>query len=244
VFDDTLNQGLSVQLSQSPFLNLLPEQKVSETLKLMGHASGDRLIREVAREVCVRTNSKAMLAGSISSLGSQYVIGLNAVNCDSGDSLAKEQVRATGKDEVLKALDKAASSLRGKLGESLSSVQKFGTPVVEATTPSLEALKAFSLGVKTWNTKGDTAALPFFKRAVELDPKFAMAYARMGMVYGDLLEQTLSAGEVISTYTDAEALEDGFLGELHTGVLFRGLPIHPSARMETTEEPHQASASV
>jgi len=208
VFDETLKQGLSVQLSQSPFLNLLPEQKVSETLKLMGRAPGDRLTREVAREVCVRTNSKAMLAGSISSLGSQYVIGLNAVDCDSGDSLAKEQVRATGKDEVLKALDKAASSLRGKLGESLSSVQRFGIPVVEATTPSLEALKAFSLGVKTWNTMGDTAALPFFKRAVELDPKFAIAYARVGMVYGNLREQTLSADNMRKAYTLREKVSE------------------------------------
>ena len=208
VFDDTLKQGLSVQLSQSPFLNLLSDQKVSETLKLMGRAPGDRLSQEVAREICVRTNSKTMLAGSVSSLGSQYVIGLNAVNCDSGDSLAKEQVRATGKDEVLKALDEAASSLRGKLGESLSSVQKFGTPVVEATTPSLEALKAFSLGVKTWNTKGDTAALPFFKRAVELDPKFAMAYARMGMVYGDQLEQTLSADNMRKAYALRERVSE------------------------------------
>ena len=177
VFDDTLKQGLSVQLEQSPFLALVSERKVNETLKLMGRPAGDRLTPEVTHEVCLRTGSKAMLTGSIAGLGSQYVIGLKAVNCNTGDVLAEAQEQAAGKEAVLKALDAAAVSLRGKLGESLSSVQKYATPVEEATTPSLEALKAYSLGVKTRFAKGDTAALPFFKRAVELDPNFAMAYA-------------------------------------------------------------------
>ena len=188
VFDDTLKQGLSVQLEQSPFLSLVSEHKVNETLKMMGRPAGDRLTPEVTREVCERTSSKAMLTGSIAGLGSQYVIGLKAVSCHTGDVLAEAQEQAAAKEVVLKALDNAAGSLRGKLGESLSSVQKYATPVEEATTPSLEALKAYSLGVKTAYTKEDTAALAFFKRAVDLDPNFAMAYAWMSEIYIDLNE--------------------------------------------------------
>ena len=144
VFDDTLKQGLSVQLSQSPFLNLLPDERVSETLNLMGRASGERLTQEVAREICVRSNSKAMLAGSISSLGSQYVIGLKAVNCDSGEVFAQEQVQAAAKEQVLKVLGQETTKLRQKLGESLSSIRRFDVPLDQVTTPSLDALKALS----------------------------------------------------------------------------------------------------
>jgi DNA-binding winged helix-turn-helix (wHTH) protein/tetratricopeptide (TPR) repeat protein len=188
VFDDTLKQGLSVQLEQSPFLALLSESKVNEALRLMGRPAGDRLTPEVTRDVCLRTGSKAMLTGSITGLGSQYVIGLKAVNCNTGDVLAEAQEQAAGKEAVLKALDAAAVNLRGKLGESLSTVQKYATPLEEATTPSLEALKTYSLGVKTTHTNEATAALPFFKRAVELDPNFAMAYASMSEVYWSLNE--------------------------------------------------------
>ncbi|HKT48065.1 MAG TPA: protein kinase [Candidatus Acidoferrales bacterium] len=188
VFDDTLKQGLFVQLEQSPFLDLVSDNKVNQTLKLMGPPGGDRLTPEVAREVCQRTGSKAMLTGSIAQLGSEYVIGLKAVNCNTGDVLAGAQEQATGKEAVLKALDAAAVGLRGKLGESLSSVQKYATPVDEATTPSLEALKAYSLGRKTHFAKGDTAALPFFKRAVELDPKFGVAYRALSASYSNLNE--------------------------------------------------------
>jgi len=194
VFDDTLKQGLSVQLEQSPFLSLISERRVIETLKLMGRSPGDRLTPEVTREVCQRTGSKAMLTGSIAGLGSQYVVGLRAVNCNTGDVLAEAQEQAAGKEAVLKALDNAAVSLRGKLGESLSSVAKYATPLEEATTPSLEALKAYSLGIETWSAKGDTAALPFFKRAVDLDPNFAMAYAQMSALYHDLNEIAGAAG--------------------------------------------------
>ena len=176
VFDDTLKQGLSVQLEQSPFLDLVSDREVNETLKLMGRSVGDRLTPEVTREVCQRTGSKAMLIGSIAGLGSQYVIGLKAVNCNTGDLLAEAQEQAAGKEAVLKALDSAAVSLRSKLGESLSLVEKYATPLAEATTPSLEALKAYSLGRKMRFTKGETATLPFYKRAVELDPNFAMPY--------------------------------------------------------------------
>ena len=196
VFDDTLKQGLSVQLSQSPFLNLLPEQKVSDTLKLMGRTPGERLTQEVAREICVRTNSKAVLSGSISSLGSQYVIGLKAANCNSGDALAQEQVQAAAKEEVLKALDKAATSLREKLGESLSLVQKYDAPVEQATTSSLEALKAYSEGRKA----RDAAALPLLKRAIELDPNFAVAYAALGISYSNLGENGLASENLQKAY--------------------------------------------
>ncbi len=188
VFDDTLKQGLFVQLEQSPFLDLVSENKVNQTLKLMGRSAGDRLTPEVAREVCQRTGSKAMLTGSIAGIGSQFVIGLKAVNCNTGDVLAGAQEQAAGKETVLKALDAAAVNLRSKLGESLSSVQKYATPVAEATTTSLEALKAYSLGGKTRFAKGETAALPFFKRAVELDPKFAMSYRGLARSYANINE--------------------------------------------------------
>jgi DNA-binding winged helix-turn-helix (wHTH) protein/tetratricopeptide (TPR) repeat protein len=188
VFDDTLKQGLAIQLEQSPFLDLISEGKVNRTLKLMGRPAGDRLTPEVSREVCQRTGSKAMLIGSIAELGSQYVIGLKALDCNTGDVLVEVQNEASGKENVLKALDAGATSLRGKLGESLSSVQKYATPLEEATTPSLEALKAYSLGRKTHSAKGDTSALPFYQRAAELDPNFARAYVSMSVAYSNLNE--------------------------------------------------------
>jgi serine/threonine protein kinase/tetratricopeptide (TPR) repeat protein len=188
VFDDTLKQGLSVQLEQSPMLALVSDRRVNETLKLMGRPTGERLTPEVTREVCQRTSGKAMVTGSIATLGSQYVIGLKAVTCDTGDVLAEAQEQTAGKEAVLKALDAAAVSLRSKLGESLGSVQKYATPVEEATTPSLEALKAYSLGVKAESANGDAAALPFFQRAVDLDANFAVAYAWMSVAYFNLNE--------------------------------------------------------
>ncbi|HYA64905.1 MAG TPA: winged helix-turn-helix domain-containing protein [Candidatus Sulfotelmatobacter sp.] len=193
VFDDTLKQGLSIQLEQSPFLALVSERKVNETLKLMGRPASDRLTPEIAREVCQRMGGKATLTGSIAGLGSQYVIGLKAVICETGDVLAEAQEQAAGKEAVLKALDAAAVRLRSKLGESLSSVQKYATPLEEASTPSLEALRAYSLGVKTVYLKGDTASLSFFKRATELDPSFAMAYERLTVVHFNLDEIGLAA---------------------------------------------------
>jgi serine/threonine protein kinase len=204
VFDDTLKQGLSVQLEQSPFLALLSEDRVNETLKLMGRPAGDRLTPEVTREVCQRTYSKAMLTGSIAGLGSQYVIGLKAVNCNTGDVLAEAQEQAAGKEAVLKALDAAAVSLRGKLGESLSSVQKYATPVEDATTPSLEALKVFRLGEKTAWAKGIIPALPFFKRAVELDPNFAMAYVWMAFGSDEGAENSRKAYELREKVSERE----------------------------------------
>jgi tetratricopeptide (TPR) repeat protein len=208
VFDDTLKQGLSVQLEQSPFLDLISERRVNETLKLMGRSPDDRLTANVTRDVCQRTGSKAMLTGSIAGLGSQYVIGLKAVSCNTGDVLAEAQEQAAGKEAVLKALDNAAISLRSKLGESLSSVEKYATPVEEATTPSLEALKAYSLGVKTNYAKGGTASLPFFKRALELDPNFAMAYVAMSGVYSDLIEIRRAAENARKAYELREKVSE------------------------------------
>jgi serine/threonine protein kinase/tetratricopeptide (TPR) repeat protein len=208
VFDDTLRQGLSVQLEQSPFLSMISDSKVNQTLKLMGRPAGDRLTPEVTREVCQRTGSKAMLTGSIAGLGSQYVIGLKAVNCQSGDLLAEAQEQVTGKEGVLKALDAAAVRLRGKLGESLSTVQEYATPLEDATTSSLEALKAFSLGRKTVFAKGDTAALPFFKRAVELDPNFAEAYLALAVGYSNLNERGLAAEYARKAYELREKVSE------------------------------------
>ena len=192
IFDDTLKQALATQLSQSPFLNILSDQRVSETLRLMGRSSGERITMDTAREICQRTGSTAVLAGSIASLGSQYAIGLNAANCASGDSLAREEVQASRKEEVLGTLGKAATSLRERLGESLASIQKFDTPVEQATTSSLEALKAYSLANRAADAKGDVAAIPFLKRAVELDPNFALAHSLLATRYWNLGETNLA----------------------------------------------------
>jgi tetratricopeptide (TPR) repeat protein/tRNA A-37 threonylcarbamoyl transferase component Bud32 len=208
VFDDTLKQGLSVQLAQSPFLDLLSERKVNDTLRLMGRPAGDRLTPEVTREVCQRTGSKAMLTASIAALGSQYVIGLKAVNCITGERLAEAQEQAAGKEQVLKALDQAAINLRGKLGESLGSVQKYATPVEEATTPSLEALQAYSLGRKMFFEKGNTASLPFLKRAVQLDPNFAIAYRALSAMYGNLGEPERQAENIRKAYELREKVSE------------------------------------
>jgi eukaryotic-like serine/threonine-protein kinase len=233
VFDDTLKQGLSVQLEQSPFLDLLSERRVSETLKLMGRSPDDRLTANVTREVCQRTSSKAMLTGSIAGLGSQYVIGLKAVDCNTGDVLAEAQEQVAGKEAVLKALDNAAISLRSNLGESLSSVQKYATPLEKATTPSLEALKAYSLGRKTEYSKGGTAALPFFKRAGDLDPNFAMAYAAMTEIYWSLDEVGRGADNARKAYGLREKVSErerltieGNYYMFATGELERAAQVH------------------
>ncbi|HYK50199.1 MAG TPA: tetratricopeptide repeat protein, partial [Terriglobales bacterium] len=192
VFDGTLKKALAVDLEQSPYLNVFPEQKVRQTLQFMGRPPDERITGEVGREICQRTGIKAMLNGSISNLGSQYVITLDAVNAGSGETLAREEVQAGSKESVLNSLHQAGSSLRKKLGESLASVEKFDKPLSEATTSSLEALKAFSLGDAKHQMFDELAALPLYQRAVELDPNFAMAYARMGTVYGNLGQNQLS----------------------------------------------------
>ena len=185
VFDGTLKQALSVQLAQSPFLNIFPEERVRETLRYMNRPADDRVTRDVGLEICRRQGLKALLIGSISSLGSNYVITLEAVNAQSGDSIAREQTEANSKEKVLSSLGAAASSLREKLGESLSSIQKYDVPIEQATTSSLEALKAFTMGNEERAKGKPLESLALYERAIHLDPNFAMAYARIGVFYGN-----------------------------------------------------------
>jgi tetratricopeptide (TPR) repeat protein len=193
-FDGALRQGLEVQLEQSPFLSLVSDQEIQKTLRLMGQPADAKLTTEIARDLCQRVGSKAYLSGSIASLGSQYVLGLKAVNCLSGNRLAEEQERATGKEQVLSAMDEAAPKLRAKLGESLRTVQKFDTPLEQATTHSLEALQTYSAGRKQLIRNGDAAAAaPLFQRAISLDPNFAMAHLSLGLSYLSLEETNLAA---------------------------------------------------
>ena len=182
LFDDTLQQALSIQLEQSPFLNVLSDRKVRATLKLMNRA-GEPLSEDAGREICIRTGSKATLVGSIAASGHEYVIDLRAVSCDLGNSIAKVEERAADKQGVLTALDKAAKQLRNKLGESVGSIDRYAIPLQEATTPSLDALRAYSMGLKTRMTKGSRAAIPFYQRAVEIDPNFAIAYHALAVAY-------------------------------------------------------------
>jgi hypothetical protein len=209
VFDGTLRQGLAAQLDQSPFLNLLSDQRIAQTLGLMAQPKDARLTSALAREVCERTASAATIDGSISSLGSQYVLGIKAVNCHNGDVLANEQATANGKEQVLKALGEASTKIRVKLGESLASVQKYDAPAENVTTSSLEALQAFSLGYKAANvSRDDAAAIPFYQRAVSLDPNFAMAYARMGTCYTNLGELARSAENLRKAYALRERVSE------------------------------------
>ncbi len=188
VFDDTLKTALSVSLNQSPFLNVLSDDKVAATLKLMSRQADTKLTADMAREICQRANSRAYIAGSIATLGSEYVLGLKVVSCQSGDTLAQEQVTAASKEKVLDTLGEATSKLRGELGESLATVQKFDVPLAQATTSSLEALKAYSLGQKAYREKGQAAALPYHQRAIAVDPNFAMGYWAVGYDYFTLAE--------------------------------------------------------
>jgi tetratricopeptide (TPR) repeat protein len=193
VFDGTLKEALTVQLEQSPYLNVLPESRLREALRYMGRSPDERVSNEVGREICLREGVKAMLTSSISSLGSHYVVTLAAVNAQTGDSLAREQSEAESKEQVLKALDQAASSLRRKLGESLASVQKFTMPLEQATTSSLEALQAFTLGEAEHQKLADDRAIPHLQRSIELDPNFAMACATLGVAYSNLGERKQAA---------------------------------------------------
>jgi hypothetical protein len=212
VFDGTLKQALAVDLEQSPFLQVIPSTLVRQTLALMGRQPNDRLTPDVARDLCQRVGSKAMLTGSIVSLGSQYVVSLSAVNCQSGDSLAQEQVQAASKEQVLAVLGAAVSKMRGKLGESLASIRKFDVPIEQVTTSSLEALRAFSMGTAEFDQGRQLGSLPFYRRAVELDPNFAWAYARMGVIYSNAgenekaIEYTRKAYELRDRVSEREKL--------------------------------------
>ncbi len=200
VFDDTLRQGLVVQLEQSPFLNLIPENRIRHTLQLMGQPPDGRLSTDFAREACLRADGMAVLDGSIARLGSEYVIGLRAVDCRSGSTLDEEQAQVKKKEDVLNALSQIAARFRTRVGESLATVQEHDTPLAEATTPSLDALKAYSIGHKLISSTSASDALPFFQRAIAIDPNFAMAYALLGRAYGDLSEFELSAQNTAKAY--------------------------------------------
>ncbi|MFZ0197886.1 MAG: protein kinase [Candidatus Sulfotelmatobacter sp.] len=204
VFDDTLKTALSVSLRQSPFLNVLSDSELAKTLHQMTRPADTKVTPEIARELCQRAGSKAYLAGSIGSLGNEYVLGLKAVNCQSGDTLAEEQVTAASKEKVLDALGEAASKLRGELGESLATVQRFDVPLAQATTSSLEALKAYSFGSKAFREKGPAAALTNLQRAIELDPNFATGYDAVGNAYYTLNE----VGRAGEYYTKAFQLRE------------------------------------
>jgi len=208
VFDDTLKQAISVQLAQSPFLNILSDAKVRSVLKLMAKPSGTKMTPELARDLCQRSASKAYIAGSIASLGSEYVIGIDAINCATGDPLAQEQVTAASKENVLKALGGATTELRRRLGESLASIQKFDTPIDEATTPSLDALKSLSQGKRAQQERGADAAIPYFKHAVELDPSFAAAYSALGTSYSNLREPALASDNLRKAYELRDRVSD------------------------------------
>src|ERR1700684_472762 len=209
VFDGTLRQGLSAQLDQSPFLSIISDERIAHTLTLMAEPKDARLTPEVARDVCQRTASAATIEGSISSLGSQYVLGLKAVNCRTGDLLAQEQVTANGKEQVLNALGDAASKLRGKIGESLASVRKYNALPENVTTPSLEALQAYTLGKQTMDVANDyVAAIPLFERAVSLDPNFAMAYLRLAQSYQPLSENDRCAENARKAYALRERVSE------------------------------------
>jgi len=200
VFDGALKQALVVDLEQSPFVNILSDKKVSETLRLMGRPEGDRLTRDLAREVCLRAASNVLLVGSIANLGGHYVIGLKAENCQTGDSLGTAHAEADGQAMVLQALGQAATAMRGKLGESLGSIQKFDRPLEQVSTSSLEALKAYSEGKRTFDRSSDAESIPFFKRAVELDPNFAIASAYLGIAHGNLGRTTLADESLKKAY--------------------------------------------
>jgi eukaryotic-like serine/threonine-protein kinase len=200
VFDETLRQGLAVQLEQSPFLSLVPEERIQQLLGLMGKSVETRLTPEIAHEVCERTASAAVLDGSITRMGTQYVLGLRAKDCRTGKILAEEQAQAARKEDVLNALSQIASKLRTQLGESLATVEKHNTPLAEATTPSLEALKAYSTGLRVESANGEPAAVPFFQRATEIDSQFATAYASLGLMYGAMGESALSAVNTTKAY--------------------------------------------
>ncbi len=200
VFDGTLRQGLEVQLEQSPYLSIVSEERIQRTLQLMGQAPDVHLTSALARDVCERTGAAAVLEGWIAGLGSQYVLGLRARDCHTGEVLDEEQARAGKKEEVLGALDRIASRFRTRVGESLATVEKHNTPLAEATTPSLEALKAYSMGFQVLGSQGEFEALPFFKRAVELDPQFAVAHAALGLMYGSTGQSDLAAASTSKAY--------------------------------------------
>jgi eukaryotic-like serine/threonine-protein kinase len=203
-----LRQGLSIQLEQSPFLSITSDQRNEQTLKMMGQPADAKLTPAIARELCQRTGSAAALNGSIAQIGTGYLLTLRAVNCSSGESLASTEAQARDKNHVLDALGKTAAEMRNKLGESLSTVQRFDTPLEQATTPSLEALKAYSLGRKAMASSEWAVAVPFFQRAIRIDPNFSMAYARQGTCHRMLGEPNLASENTRKAYELRESVSE------------------------------------
>src|SRR4029453_14402607 len=206
VFDDTLRQGLAVQLQQSPFLSLVSDERIRKTLPLMNQPADGRLTPDVARVVCIRTGSAAVLHGSIAALGSQYVLGLRATNCATGDILADEQAQAARKEEALSPPRQMTTRFRARVGESLATVERYSTPL-EATTPSVEALQAYSAGMKA-ALAGSVRALPLFQRAVAIDPDFALAHAQVGFRYGTIGESALARQSLLKAYERRDRASD------------------------------------
>jgi tetratricopeptide (TPR) repeat protein/predicted Ser/Thr protein kinase len=208
VFDDTLRQALAVHLSQSPFLDIVGDERINETLRLMGRAPGERLSHDVAREVCQRQDVKAMIEGSIASLGSHFVVALTATACVDGEALAREQIEAGRREDVLRAVGTAASRLRQSLGESLATLRSYDVPIERATTPSLEALKAYTLGVKERSRSAEIESIPFFQRAIELDPHFASAWTMLSTVYGNLGESARATEHAVRAFAEREHVSE------------------------------------
>ena len=208
IFDGTLKQALAVKLEESPYLNIFPDDRIRYTLRLMSRPPEERVGAAVAREICQRQNIKAMLTGSIAALGTQYVVALDAVNCQTGETIARTQVEAAKKEAVLRAVGEAATSLRRKLGESLASIKRFDRPVEEATTASLEAFKSYTLGQALRAAGKEPSAIPAYQRAIELDPNFAIAYARLGAIYSNIGEPTLSDKNFTQAYQRREHVSE------------------------------------
>ena len=200
VFDGTLRKGLAIQLEQSPFLSVISDQQIQQTLQMMGQKPDAKLTPEIARELCQRTRSAAVLDGSITQIGTPYLLTLKAVNCASGESLASTEAQASDKSHVLDVLGKIASEIRNKLGESRGTVKKFDTPLEQATTSSLEALQAYSMASTAWGQGDPATAVPFLQRAIHLDPNFAMAYAFLGDSYFELSQHDLAAENIRKAY--------------------------------------------
>jgi serine/threonine protein kinase/tetratricopeptide (TPR) repeat protein len=246
VFDGTLRQGLAAQLQQSPFINLLSDQRIAQTLVLMARPKDAPLAQDTAHEVCQRTNSTATIEGSISSLGGRYVVSLKAVNCRTGDQLAQEQETSNGKEGVLEALGTASTKLRTKLGESLASVQKYDLPMDRVTTSSLDALRAYSLGCRRYDLEGDAASIPFLRRAVELDPKFASAYWKLAVTHYDLGELEAARNYSAKAYElrDLASEREGYVisgqyDQLVTGDIERAIQTY---EVYSREYPREVSA--
>jgi len=227
VFDESLKRALAVSLQQSPFLSLLSDEQVQQTLRMMNRPANTLLSRDVAGEICQRNSAKAMLTGTISSVAGQYPITVEAVNCASGATLAQAGANAAAKEKVLQAVGEAASDLRAKLGESLASVQKYDTPLEQATTSSLEALRAYSLGLKALDQQGNNASIPFFKRAIDLDPNFATAYGFLAITYGNIGESSLAMENARRAYSlrdRSSAKERLYLETLNSSYVNGNLP--------------------